>query len=239
MEACGCAARANSTTSSISPKPPGTCSNPPAKSRKEFAVTESIHWRIISGRWPHVLGIPFVVSGGLISTLAVTTPPPIYGGLAAGIVMVVFGAWIIWNTRKRSSWVLSTLAGATVKIWPEAPQPGDVLNCTLALSPNSPVRIFEWSISVFLVEPESEEDETYWSEIESTEYRHSFSQPPIIGAGQTMEFIGSIDMPGLGSQTEKGENIHYVSWLRIEVRTSLYLGRLQSATIKLTTPDTK
>jgi len=54
-----------------------------------------------------------------------------------------------------------------------------------------------------------------------------------------MEFIGSIDMPGLGPKTEKGENIHYVSWLRIEVRTNLYLGKLQSATIKLTTPDTK
>jgi len=167
-------------------------------------------------------------------------PPPIYGGLAAGVVMVLLGLWIIWNTRKRSSGALSTLAGATVKIWPEAPQPGDVVNCTLSLSPNSAVRIFEWSISVSLVEPENEEDETYWSEIESTEYRHSFSQPQIIPVGQTTEFTGSVDMPGLRSKIGEGENVHHVSWLHVEVRTNLHLGRLRSATIKLTTPtDTK
>jgi len=199
-------------------------------------VTENISWRIVSARWPYALGIPLLFCGALISTIALAIPPRIYSSFVTGIVMVVLGIWIIWSTRRQSSQNLSALAVATIKVQSEAPQPGDALNCTLTVSPTRAVRIYEWSISVSLVEPETEEDETYWSEIEATEYRHSFSQPQIMPVGQITEFTGSVDMPGLRWKTAEGENTSYVSWLRIEVRTNLYPGRLQSATIKLTTP---
>ncbi|MGH9709379.1 MAG: hypothetical protein ACRD37_02390 [Candidatus Acidiferrales bacterium] len=197
-------------------------------------MREQITWRPV-GRRSYLLAIPFICCGAYIAAIDIAAPPLIYGGLVAGIAMLLVGVWIIWSVRRRSARALSALAGATIKVQPGAPISGDVLTYTLTLAPTRSVGIFEWSVLVSLVESEDEEDQEYWSEIETMEYRHVFSRPQNLSVGQITELTGTVDTREFPRTIDKNEN--YIVWLTVEVRTNLSRRKLVSTKMKLTELD--
>ncbi|MGH9865985.1 MAG: hypothetical protein ACRD4H_11280, partial [Candidatus Acidiferrales bacterium] len=124
--------------------------------------------------------------------------------------------------------------GATIKVQPGAPISGDVLTYTLTLAPTRSVGIFEWSVLVSLVELEDEEDEEYWSAIETMEYRHVFSRPQNLSVGQITELTGTVDTREFPRTIEKDKNENYIVWLTVEVRTNLSRRKLVSTKMKIT-----
>lgn len=182
-------------------------------------------------RWSFTFGIAFVCSGALISLTSVVAGT--YGGIVAGLMILVFGAWVIWQPRNLSNRATAALARATINVEPGNPHPGDTVLCNLKIEPSRPIGLWGWGFSLSLMAPDDQEEE-YRGEVSSAACRIEF-EPRILAIEEEVRLSALLTLP-TQTNTHESAGSQYDWLLKVSVNTTSPRSKLHSKAISFSTP---
>lgn len=170
-------------------------------------------------------------SGALIGLIAVGAG--VFSGIVAGLLILGFGAWVIWQPRKFSSSAMAALTRASISVESEAVHPGDTVACNLVLKPSRPIRLWGWAVSLSLMAPDDEEEE-YRGATSSAACRIEF-EPRTLPIEEQVRLSATLTVPAQPN-TDESTRARYDWLLKVSVNISSPRSRLHSKAISFSTP---